>query len=342
MTITRHRYYKPVAYLLEGLGGYNGDRPGWLQVKGITNGIPLGSPGDVRTAVTLRSACSTGFHVSSGSYRVTTAGTYDSIVFDAPVTVTATNGPVVFRNCLFRMPRMPFAGGPSAYYLITCSATGVSQPEFYDCEFDGAGTWADTWLGPSGVQSGNAPAAVIDSSVGVKAVRCYAHHLTHCFDNPTAGSVLDQCYMDNVVQCFSSTGAVSHNDNIQWYLPGATGAQVTNCCLDLYNYEHNQIGNTCNIQNGSAWSTGAVMHDILVDSNYFSHGQFLIRLDAMTAVDINNFIVSNNRFEINPTIAINSGRDSRITWTNNTYNSTGPVHTNQTQTTNVVAGQLIP
>lgn len=294
--------------------GYGGGLPGWLQIKGVTNGLPQGLSGDTRPAITLNTAENLGVFISSGSYRITTATTYTGILFSGAITISATNGPVIFNKCRFK-------GNPSigAAALIRATVAGVYPPECYDCDFDGGGFWSDSWLGPSGIATGYGCAGAMNCSNGFKMVRCYIHNCVHCLDNPTGGAVVDQCYMDNVVQWFDSTGAVSHNDVIQFFNAGSTGAAITNSWLDCYNYDRGAIGNTSVIQNGAGWVGTPTMHDVLIDSCLFSHGGYQARLDSMAAADIVNYVYNNNRFMRNATYGVSAGRDSRVGWTNNYY-----------------------
>lgn len=298
--------------------GYGTGTPGWQQIKNVTNGLPQGLPGDVRTPVTLVTAESLGLHIASGSYRLTTAATYDGVLFSGAITISATDGPLVFTRCRFKGdPSM----GAAALIRATTAVTTGNMPQCYDCDFDGGGIWADTWLGPSGTPTGWACAGAMNCPNGFKAVRCYVHHVGHAFDNPTSGSVIDQCYMDNTIQAYNGSGAVTHNDTIQFFGCGSTGAQITNSVLDLYNYDVNEYGNTSNIQNGAGWvcASGPVMHNVLVDSCYFSHAGYHVRLDALGPVDIANYVFNNNRFERNATFGVSAARDQRVTWTHNSY-----------------------
>lgn len=316
--------------------GFGGGTPGWAQIKNVTNGLPQGLSGDSRTPVTLVTAESLGKTIQSGSYRLTTAATYDSVLWGGPITITATNGPVIFRNCRFKLTS---SAGGAACIRSTTVVSHANSPQCFDCDFDGGGIWADTYLGPSGTATGFAGAGATNCPNGFQLIRCYMHHFTHCCDNPTGGSVIDQCYMDNTVQWFDSQGRVTHNDNVQFFLAGSTGCQITNTYLDLFNYDVNKAGNTSNIQNGAGWfTTGSVVHDVIVDSCYMSHAGYHVRLDQMGAVDIANYVFNNNRFEINMLYGVSAARDPRVTWTNNTWNTSGTIPGGQ----NVVAGQLIP
>jgi hypothetical protein len=295
-----------------GSQGYNGGLPGWLQIKGVTNGLPQGLPGDTRTPAVLNTAENIGLTIASGSYRLTAAATYNELLFSGAITISATNGPVIFNRCQFR-------GNPSvgAAALIRATATDVSAPECYDCNFDGGGIWADTWLGPSGTAWGYAAPSVMNCSAGFKMIRCYVHNCVHCLDNPVG--TVDQCYMDDVIQAYTGTGDVTHNDVIQFWGAGSSGCQLTNSYLDCYNNARSTNGNTSVIQNGAGWNPGGIMHNVLIDSCLFSHGGYQARVEDMGICDVQNYTYNNNRFVRNATYGATAGVDSRVGWTNNYY-----------------------
>ena len=317
--------------------GYGGGIPGWQQVKNVTNGLPQGLPGDSRARATLVTAESLGLTISSGSYRLTTARTFDSVLFAGPVLISATNGKCTFTRCAFR--RTSSQATSFAGITTTSAVTPSNRPECFDCDFDGGGVFALA-PNPDGTPAGHAPGGAMNCvNSGFKMARCYIHNSVHCLDNVTAGSVVDECYMDNVIQAYTnaSTTTVTHNDVIQWFGPGSTGAQVTNCYLDCYNYDVNVNGNTSVIQNGQAWTSSSVLHNILVDSCLLSHAGYSVRVENLSIADVQNYQFSNNRFEPNMTYAADAGIDSRVTWINNTWNSDGTLSNG----TNVLAGQLV-
>jgi hypothetical protein len=317
--------------------GFGGGIPGWQQVKNVTNGLPQGLPGDTRSPATLVTAESLGLAIGGGSYRLNSARTFDSVLFTGPVLIGATNGPMIFTRCAFR--RTVTQAESYCGITTTPAVTPVNRPQCFDCDFDGGGVWALT-PNSDGTHAGHAPGGAMNCpSSGYKIVRCYIHGSVHCLDLITSSSIVDQCYMDNVVQAYgnASTTTVSHNDVIQWFGTGSTGAQVTNSVLDCYNYDVNQSGNTSVIQNGGSWTSSSVMHNVLVDSCVLSHAGYSVRIESLGPADVLNYQYSNNRFEPNMKFAPNAGVDSRVTWTNNTWNSDGTLSNG----TRVTAGQLV-
>lgn len=349
--------------------GYGGNPGGWHAVGGVTCGVPLGLSGtdfygnavtDTRTPITLVTPASVGLSISGGAYRITGAAhDFHNVAFDNTVTLQSAGALFRFYGCQFKGLTISPGGAPQPA-LVNGSLAGMISPEFYDCEFDGNGVWANAMNPTAGLYSGEAPGAAISYSgsalsgkLGFKVVRCWIRHLNHGLGMTSInGATVDSCHIEEPIQYFdnyqnpvgTAAGRVSHNDGIQIFGGNITNVNIINSRIDNYNHVHGVNGNTSCLQFGSNFSSGTPLTDILIDSNLLEGGGYMVNGLGSSAyigtTSIARFTFTNQRFGLNCIYGplTTPTHDSRITYSNNSFAKTGTLGSG----VSVIKGQLIP
>lgn len=279
------------------------------------------------------------------SYTFTTANqtvTDSLFTLSTPTNISVfVNAPgVTFQRCKF-LATAPTAGSSGVQFMVDLRSAGANTvTQFIDCEFDGAGVFASA-PNNNGTYAGWAPACAILSSRqnGYTVLRGDVHGITDGLHCSGTGITIHSSYIHHLIQYYTNTDAVTHNDCIQLADQGCNNVTIVNNSINGANPTTGTSGNSA-MQFGNT-TAGSTQTDIIIERNYFTGGGWTLSgydTSTMTLLTVRTFRIMNNRWGLSGLFGPSyPSRDSRIGWSGNVWDVSGTTGSGAV----VTAGQTI-